>query len=106
MSEEENRQEPYEVYPEADPHAATDYITRLLAGLLLALIVLIASACPAQAAETWAAQWVSGYTTGFCWTRNPCDYIPPVQIPEPEDGQSDGYVAGLKRGLEDGRQEL
>ena len=103
MSDDQN---PYEVYPESDPHAAADWITRLLAFLLLALIVLIASACPAKAAESWAAQWVSGYETGFCWTRNPCDYIPPVQIPYPEDGQSDGYVAGLKAGLEDGRQEL
>ena len=98
--------EPYETMPEGQPHALADWITRLLAFLLLALIVLIASACPAKAAESWAAQWVDGYETGFCWTRNPCEYIPPVQIPYPEDGQSDGYVAGLKRGLEDGRQEL
>ena len=103
MSEEQN---PYECLPEGPKHAAADYITRLLAGLLLALIVLIASACPAKAAESWAAQWADGYATGYCWTRNPCDYIPPVQIPYPEDGQDDGYVAGLKAGLEDGKEEI
>jgi hypothetical protein len=92
--------------PEGEPHAATNYITRLLAGLLIVLIGIAALAWPnhAGAAESWAAQWVDGYETGFCWTRNPCEYIPPVQIPYPEDGQSDGYVAGLKRGLEDGRE--
>ena len=103
MSEE---REPYECMNESDPHAAADYITRLLAGLLLALIILVASACPAKAAESWAAQWVQGYEIGYCWARQPCDYIPPVQIPYPEDGQSDGYVAGLKSGLEDGSIDL
>lgn len=104
MSEEN---EPYECMNEGPDHATADYLATLLASaaLVLGLVALMWSN-ESGAAESWAAQWVSGYETGYCWTRNPCDYIPPVQIPYPEDGQTDGYIAGLKAGLEDGKEDI
>ena len=97
-----------EMNDENEPTWRETAITMILSASMMGLIaaMVFALAQPAEAGESWAAQWADGYATGYCWTRNPCDYIPPVQIPYPEDGQSDGYVAGLKRGLEDGRQEL
>ena len=91
-----------------DPSWRETAITMILSASMMVLIaaMVFALAQPAEAAESWAAQWASGYETGYCWTRNPCEYIPPVQIPYPEDGQDDGYVAGLKAGLEDGKEEL
>ena len=104
MSEE---REPYECMNEADPHAATDYITRLLAGLLLALIVMIASACPAKAeGRNWCADWRDGYRTGYCWSNLRCEFVPDVTCPDAKDGQLDGYMAGLNAGLSDGKVTL
>ena len=43
--------EPYETTPDGEPHATADYFTRVIAGLLLAMIVLVAASCPAKASE-------------------------------------------------------
>lgn len=98
--------EPYEVLPEGEPHAATNYITRLLAGLLIALIVLIASACPAKASENdWCASWRDGYEASFYLVCRSCQTIEPKECPEPEPTDSSGYMRGVKDGAADGKQE-
>ena len=91
-----------------EPNRRETAATLILSTSMMVLIaaMIFALSRTAEAAESWAAQWAEGYEIGYCWTRDPCEYIPPVQIPHPEDGQSDGYVAGLKRGLEDGRVDL
>ena len=104
MSDDQN---PYEAYPESDPHAAADWITRLLAGLLLALIVLIASACPAKADESagWCAAWQQGYEASFYLVCRQCQAIEPKECPEPEPTDSSGYMRGVKDGAADGKQK-
>jgi len=103
MSEEK---QPYEVYPESDPHAAADWITRLLAGLLLALIVLIASACPAKAeGRNWCADWQQGYEASFYLVCRQCQAIEPKECPKPEPTDSSGYMRGVKDGAADGKQK-
>lgn len=100
--------EPYETMPEGEPHAAADYITRLLAGLLLAMIVLVAAACPApaHAAENWCSQWADGFEVGYCWRKAECDYIPPQVCPAPVSESEDPYMTGLRDGLAAGRVEI
>lgn len=103
MSEE---REPYEVYPESDPHAAADYITRLLAFLLLALIVLIASACPAKAeGRNWCADWKDGYEYSFYMKCLSCQSIEPKHCPYPEHPGQDGKLKGIKDGAADGKKK-
>ena len=103
MSEEK---QPYEVYPESDPHAAADWITRLLAGLLLALIVLIAAACPAKAeGRNWCAERKDGYEASFYLVCRQCQAIEPKECPEPEPTDSSGYMRGVKDGAADGKQK-
>ena len=102
MSDDQN---PYEVYPESDPHAAADWITRLLAGLLLAMIVLIAAACPAKAeGRNWCADWQQGYEASFYLVCRQCQAIEPKECPEPEPTDSSGYMRGVKDGAADGKQ--
>ena len=95
--------EPYEVMPEGEKHATVDWIARIICGVLLALIILVASACPAHAAGTWCSDWADGFETGYCWRKDDCQYIPPQICPAPKDGQTDGYVVGLRQGLEAGK---
>jgi hypothetical protein len=99
-------EEPYECLPEGEPHAATNYITRLLAGLLIALIVLIASACPAKASENdWCKSWQDGYEASFYLVCRTCQTIEPKECPEPEPTDSSGYMRGVKDGAADGKQK-
>jgi len=74
------------------------------AALILGLIVL---AWPAHAEEgrNWCSQWADGYVTGYCWSQPKCDYIAPVVCPAPKDGQTDGYIVGLKDGLVAGERK-
>mgnify|MGYP003543484825 CR=1 FL=1 len=102
MSEE---REPYECLPEGPGHAAVDYITRLLAGLLLALIVLIASACPAKASENLCSEYGKGWALGICWRTADC-YVPPVRCPVGLQDADQAYMAGLRDGLKAGRVEI
>ena len=102
MSDDQN---PYEVYPESDPHAAADWITRLLAFLLLALIVLIASACPAKASENLCSEYGKGWALGICWRTADC-YVPPVRCPVGLQDADQAYMAGLRDGLKAGRVEI
>ncbi len=102
MSEEQN---PYECLPEGPKHAATDYITRLLAFLLLALIVLIASACPAKSeGRNWCADWQQGYEASFYLVCRQCQTIEPKQCPEPKQDETDGYMRGVVDGAADGKK--
>ena len=103
MSEE---REPYECLHEGPDHAAVDYITRLLAGLLLAMIVLIAAACPAKAeGRNWCAEWKQGYEASFYMVCRQCQAIEPKECPEPEPTDSSGYMRGVKDGAADGKQK-
>lgn len=103
MSEEK---QPYEVMNEGEPHAEMDWLAKVIGLLMLALIILVASACPAKAANNWCGQYADGYLTGYCWTRKRCDYVPPVVCPAPVSADEDAYMAGLRDGLAAGRVEL
>ncbi len=99
-------EEPYEVMPEGPKHAVADWLTSLIASAAL-IIGLIALAWPDDAsANNWCSDWMDGYQVGFCWSRTECDYIPPAMCPYPLDGETDGYMRGLKDGLKDGRIEI
>ena len=96
-------QEPYEVMPEGELHAKADYITRLLAGLLLTLIVMVASACPAKAEGSWCSDWEDGYTAAYYLQCYSCQSIPPKVCPYPvETDDRDGYMRGVVEGAEAG----
>ena len=96
--------EPYESIPDGEPHAIADWITRILAGLLLAMIVLVASACPAQAGENWCAEWQDGYEASFYLVCRQCQAIEPKQCPEPKQDETDGYMRGVKDGAAEGKK--
>lgn len=97
--------EPYESMPEGEKHAVADWLTRAVATVLLALIILVAASCPAHAAS-WCADWADGFEVGYCWRKARCDYIPPQFCPSPVNGQTDGFMVGLKAGLAFARREL
>ena len=102
-------QEPYESMPEGEPHATTDWLTRVVASLLLALIVLIAAACPAKASEypkvatNWCAEWQEAYEYSFYLKCRSCQDIEPKQCPTPEHPSQDGTLKGIKDGAADGK---
>ena len=100
-----DERQPYETMNEGEPHAATNYIARLLAGLLIALIVLIASACPAKASENLCRAYGQGWALGICWRSTEC-YIPPVRCPVGLEDADQAYMAGLRDGLKAGRVEI
>lgn len=103
----DKNQEPYEAMPEGDPHATANFVAKIVTGLMLIIVISVLAACPAHAeGHNWCGDWADGYVVGFCWSRTNCDYIPPVVCPAPKDGQTDGYIVGLKDGLADGSTEI
>lgn len=86
---------------EKDPLTPMETGTLWISGILILLIVLLLAAFPVHANEgrNWCADYIDGYTLGYCWEE--CGYIPPTMCPYPRDGETDGYMRGLREGLED-----
>ena len=101
-----NENEPYETTPDGEEHATVDWITRIVTCVLLALIITLMAACPAQAAGSWCSDWADGFEVGYCYRKIVCDYVPPQICPSPQDGQTDGFTRGLRDGLAFARREL
>ena len=97
-------QEPYESLPEGEPHAAIDWIAKAIVLLMLALIILVASACPAKAAGNWCEEWKQGYEASFYLVCRQCQEIEPKECPEPEPTDSSGYMRGVVDGAADGKK--
>ena len=96
--------EPYECLPEGEPHAAIDWIAKAIVLLMLALIILVASACPAKAAGNWCEEWKQGYEASFYLVCRQCQEIEPKECPEPEPTDSSGYMRGVVDGAADGKK--
>lgn len=96
--------EPYEVMPEGEPHAVADWFTGLIAALMLALIIVIAASCDANAGENWCEEWKQGYEASFYLVCRQCQTIEPKQCPEPKQDETDGYMRGVVDGAADGKQ--
>lgn len=85
-----------------NPFTLVDLITLIISGITIVMIVVfMAFIGPVQASEgrNWCADYIDGYTLGYCWKE--CGYIPPTMCPYPRDGETDGYMRGLREGLED-----
>jgi len=76
-------------------------------GLLTAAMIIggMAISRAAHAEDGWCAEWAEGYAAGFCLHTRQC-YIAPKVCPAPEVGEIDGYMRGLKDGLNDRRATI
>lgn len=96
--------EPYEVIPEGEKHAKADWITKVIAAVLVALIILLAASCPAKAEEkSWCALWSDGYEYSYYLKCHSCQDIPPGICPDTEYPGQDGMLKGIKDGAADGK---
>ena len=74
--------------------------------LIIALALGIWAISDAAHAEgNWCAEWAEGYAAGFCLHTRQC-YIAPKVCPAPEGGEVDGYMRGLRDGLQDRRATI
>lgn len=79
---------------------------RIISVLTLATIVAVwAISDAAHAEDGWCAEWAEGYAAGFCLHTRQC-YIAPKVCPTPVDGEIDGYMRGLRDGLNDRRATI
>ena len=79
------------------------WIIGLLTAAMIIGGVLISEA--AHAEDGWCAEWAEGYAAGFCLNARQC-YIAPKVCPAPADGEIDGYMRGLRDGLQDRRARI
>ena len=74
--------------------------------LIIALALGIWAISDAAHAEgNWCAEWAEGYAAGFCLHTRQCS-IAPKDCPAPEGGEVDGYMRGLRDGLQDRRATI
>ena len=79
------------------------YIITCMVSAMIIGAVLISRA--AHAEDGWCAEWAEGYAAGFCLHTRQC-YIAPKVCPAPEGGEIDGYMRGLRDGLQDRRARI
>ena len=101
----EDRPEPYEVMNEGDATQFVDRLTKAVSLVMLVLIGVLLYTLDARAGENWCSQWAEGYAAGFCFHTRQC-YIAPKVCPAPEGGEIDGYMRGLRDGLQDRRARI
>jgi len=69
------------------------------------IVAVLAISQAAHAEDGWCAEWAEGYAAGFCLHTRQC-YIAPKVCPAPADGEIDGYMRGLRDGLNDRRARI
>lgn len=89
---------------EPSPPSPTALELVISAVFVILIGVLLSTKSEAAEGRNWCSDWADGYAIGFCWSKQPCLYIPPQVCPYPKPNQHDGYMAGLNKGLKDGEQ--
>jgi len=77
----------------------------LLGWVLLVCTLLFSGSAEAAQGRNWCADWADGYQNAYYLTCRSCNIIEPMQCPEPESDQLDGYMRGVVDGSADGKQK-
>jgi len=104
------QQEPYESMPEGKDDALSVFLTKLVSGAMVVLIIVLLYALSPKAeaseypkvATNWCAQWQEAYEYSFYLKCRSCQDIEPKQCPTPEHPSQDGTLKGIKDGAADG----